>query len=111
MTTLLRRKCALAPDLLQLQRLPVLGAVTAFRAALPIRCEASGGYLSRSTSVAFAQTFGLLNLTRHQRAGVDKVNLHLALNVHRVVTRDGHVPAADDPVVRDGRAGTAGHPS
>ena len=57
MTTLLRSKCALAPDLLQLQRLPVLGAVTAFRAALPVRCEASGGYLSRSTSVAFAQTF------------------------------------------------------
>lgn len=57
MTTLLRSKCALTPDLLQLQRLPVLGAVTAFRAALPVRCEASDGYLSRSTSVAFAQTF------------------------------------------------------
>ena len=58
----------------------------------------------RSRRFAFAQPSGLLNLTRHQRAGVDKVNLHLALNVHRVVTRDGHVPAAGDPVVRDGRA-------
>ena len=58
----------------------------------------------RSRRFAFAQPSGLLNLTRHQRAGVDKVNLHLALNVHRVVTRDGHVPAADDPAVRDGRA-------
>ena len=58
----------------------------------------------RSRRFAFAQPSGLLNLTRHPRAGVDKVNLHLALNVHRVVTRDGHVPAAGDPVVRDGRA-------
>ena len=58
----------------------------------------------RSRRFAFAQPSGLLNLTRHQRTGVDKVNLHLALNVHRVVTRDGHVPAADDPAVRDGRA-------
>ena len=58
----------------------------------------------RSRRFAFAQPSGLLNLTRHQRAVVDKVNLHLALNVHRVVTRDGHVPAAGDPVVRDGRA-------
>ena len=58
----------------------------------------------RSRRFAFAQPSGLLNLTRHQRAGVDKVNLHLALNVHRVVTRDGHVPAAGDPVVRNGRA-------
>ena len=58
----------------------------------------------RSRRFAFAQPSGLLNLTRHQRAGVDKVNLHLALNVHRVVTRDGHVPAAGDPAVRDGRA-------
>ena len=58
----------------------------------------------RSRRFAFAQPSGLLNLTRHQRAVVDKVNLHLALNVHRVVTRDGHVPAAGDPAVRDGRA-------
>ena len=58
----------------------------------------------RSRRFAFAQPSGLLNLTRHQRAVVDKVNLHLVLNVHRVVTRDGHVPAAGDPVVRDGRA-------
>ena len=68
------------------------------------RIQREEAVFQRSRRFAFAQTFGLLNLTRHQRADVDKVNLHLALNVHRVVTRDGHVPAADDPVVRDGRA-------
>ena len=70
------------------------------------RIQREEAVFQRSRRFAFAQLFGLLNLTRHQRAGVDKVNLHLALNVrvHRVVTRDGHVPAAGDPVVRDGRA-------
>ena len=70
------------------------------------RIQREEAVFQRSRRFAFAQTFGLLNLTRHQRAGVDKVNLHLALNVHvhRVVTRDGHVPAAGDPAVRDGRA-------
>ena len=68
------------------------------------RIQREEAVFQRSRRFAFAQTFGLLNLTRHPRAGVDKVNLHLALNVHRVVTRDGHVPAADDPAVRDGRA-------
>ena len=68
------------------------------------RIQREEAVFQRSRRVAFAQLFGLLNLTRHQRAGVDKVNLHLALNVHRVVTRDGHVPAAGDPAVRDGRA-------
>ena len=68
------------------------------------RIQREEAVFQRSQRVAFAQLFGLLNPTRHQRAGVDKVNLHLALNVHRVVTRDGHVPAADDPAVRDGRA-------
>ena len=68
------------------------------------RIQREEAVFQRSRRFAFAQTFGLLNLTRHPRAGVDKVNLHLVLNVHRVVTRDGHVPAADDPAVRDGRA-------
>ena len=68
------------------------------------RIQREEAVFQRSRRFAFAQTFGLLNLTRHPRAGVDKVNLHLALNVHRVVTRDGHVPAAGDPAVRDGRA-------
>ena len=68
------------------------------------RIQREEAVFQRSRRFAFAQLSGLLNLTRHQRAGVDKVNLHLALNVHRVVTRDGHVPAADDPAVRDGRA-------
>ena len=71
------------------------------------RIQREEAVFQRSRRFAFAQPFGLLNLTRHQRAGVDKVNLHLALNVHRVVTRDGHVPAAGDPAVRDGRAGRA----
>jgi len=68
------------------------------------RIQREEAVFQRSRRFAFAQLFGLLNLTLHQRAGVDKVNLHLALNVHRVVTRDGHVPAAGDPAVRDGRA-------
>ena len=68
------------------------------------RIQREEAVFQRSRRFAFAQPSGLLNLTHHQRAGVDKVNLHLALNVHRVVTRDGHVPAAGDPVVRDGRA-------
>ena len=68
------------------------------------RIQREEAVFQRSLGFAFAQLFGLLNLTLHQRAGVDKVNLHLALNVHRVVTRDGHVPAAGDPAVRDGRA-------
>ena len=68
------------------------------------RIQREEAVFQRSRRFAFAQPSGLLNLTRHQRAGVDKVNLHLALNVHRVVTRDGHVPAAGDPAVRDGRA-------
>ena len=68
------------------------------------RIQREEAVFQRSRRFAFAQPSGLLNLTRHQRAGVDKVNLHLVLNVHRVVTRDGHVPAAGDPVVRDGRA-------
>ena len=68
------------------------------------RIQREEAVFQRSRLFAFAQLFGLLNLTLHPRAGVDKVNLHLALNVHRVVTRDGHVPAAGDPAVRDGRA-------
>ena len=70
------------------------------------RIQREEAVFQRSRRFAFAQPFGLLNLTLHQRTGVDKVNLHLALNVrvHRVVTRDGHVPAAGDPAVRDGRA-------
>ena len=68
------------------------------------RIQREEAVFQRSRRFAFAQPSGLLNLTRHQRAGVDKVNLHLALNVHRVVTRDGHVPAAGDPAVRNGRA-------
>ena len=68
------------------------------------RIQREEAVFQRSRRFAFAQPSGLLNLTRHQRAGVDKVNLHLALNVHRVVTRDGHIPAAGDPAVRDGRA-------
>ena len=68
------------------------------------RIQREEAVFQRSRRFAFAQLSGLLNLTRHPRAGVDKVNLHLALNVYRVVTRDGHVPAADDPAVRDGRA-------
>ena len=70
------------------------------------RIQREEAVFQRSRRVAFAQLFGLLNLTRHPRAGVDKVNLHLVLNVHvhRVVTRDGHVPAAGDLAVRDGRA-------
>ena len=70
------------------------------------RIQREEAVFQRSRRFVFAQLFGLLNLTLHQRAGVDKVNLHLALNVHvhRVVTRDGHVPAADDPAVRDGRS-------
>ena len=70
------------------------------------RIQREEAVFQRSRRFAFAQPFGLLNLTLHQRAGVDKVNLHLALNVHvhRVVTRDGHVLAAGDPAVRDGRA-------
>ena len=68
------------------------------------RIQREEAVFQRSRRFAFAQPSGLLNLTRHQRAGVDKVNLHLALNIHRVVTRDGHVPAAGDPAVRDGRA-------
>ena len=68
------------------------------------RIQREEAVFQRSRRFAFAQPSGLLNLTRHPRASVDKVNLHLALNVHRVVTRDGHVPAADDPAVRDGRA-------
>ena len=68
------------------------------------RIQREEAVFQRSRCFAFAQPSGLLNLTRHQRAGVDKVNLHLALNVHRVVTRDGHVPAAGDPAVRDDRA-------
>ena len=68
------------------------------------RIQREEAVFQRSRRFAFAQPSGLLNLTRHQRADVDKVNLHLVLNVHRVVTRDGHVPAAGDPVVRDGRA-------
>ena len=68
------------------------------------RIQREEAVFQRSRRFAFAQPSGLLNLTRHPRAGVDKVNLHLALNVHRVVTRDGHVPAAGDSAVRDGRA-------
>ena len=68
------------------------------------RIQREEAVFQRSRLFVFAQLFGLLNLTRHPRAGVDKVNLHLALNVHRVVTRDGHVPAAGDPAVRDGRS-------
>ena len=70
------------------------------------RIQREEAVFQRSRRVAFAQLFGLLNLTLHLRAVVDKVNLHLALNVHvhRVVTRDGHVLAAGDPAVRDGRA-------
>ena len=68
------------------------------------RIQREEAVFQRSRRVVFAQLFGLLNLTLHPRAGVDKVNLHLVLNVHRVVTRDGHVPAAGDPAVRDGRA-------
>ena len=57
MTSLLRGERTLAPDLPQLQRLPVLRAVTALQIALSVRRKVAGGYLSRPAPVIFTQAF------------------------------------------------------